>query len=168
MLEKKEVLISRSLIMFRIRFCPTESFGKAFGRKSLFPHFFFVIIFKLLKSTGCVYKYETRVFCGAQTLQKLRGVWVRSTFSGHQPNGNDLIMADARSLALLLFKDFVDRCWLLNPCLSLSHLCAASEWLVCIKWHLANVFFLLLFKLFFKKVVLFSEAPVLMNASLWS
>lgn len=83
--KKKEVLISRSLIMFRIRFCPTENFGKAFSRKSLFPTFFFFFNhFQIIEDdrTDSVFiNMRQESFCATQTLQNVRSVWLRSTLS---------------------------------------------------------------------------------------
>lgn len=76
---KKRLLISRSLLMFRISFCPRENLGKAFSRKSLFPSFsFFVffIIFKWLKLRDWVFiNMRPESFCATHTLHTLRGVW---------------------------------------------------------------------------------------------
>lgn len=80
---KKRLLISRSLLMFRIRFCPRENLGKAFSRKSLFLSlflFFFLSFyhFQMIKVEGLgVYKYETRVFlCHTHPAQPQRCVRV--------------------------------------------------------------------------------------------
>lgn len=76
---KKGFLISRSLLMFRIRFCSGENLGKAFSRKSLFPSFFFSFYhFQMINVEGLgVYKYETRVFlCHAHPAEPQRCVRV--------------------------------------------------------------------------------------------